>query len=550
MGGAPAAGALERGRSAFQRQAWDEAHARLAEADRERALDAEDLERLALAAHLLGRDAASADLWARAHREFLARGNPARAVRCAYRLAIPLVLRGDFARGGGWIERGRRILDEHGLDGVERGWLLLPVGARSVRMGDADAALDAFEKAAAIGARFSDRDLVTLARHGQGRALIRKGETARGLALLDEIMAAVVAGEISSPVAGDVYCSVLEACGELHDVRRALEWTEALGEWTSSQGGLPAYRGQCLVHRAEILVVRGAWREAASDAQRARDLLSRPPPQRALGAAEVQLAELHRLRGDLDKAEEAYRRARAAGASPQPGLALLRLAQGRTGAARTAIDLALDAVRDPFHRPPALLAAVEIAVAAGELDGARVAAKELASIATALGVPFLAAEAAYAEGAVRLAGGDARGAAGEARRAFEIWDEVEAPFEAARARLLLGLACRALGDDAACVEVEAARDTFQRLGAAPEVARAKELLRAPAKDGAVLSGREVEVLRLVATGRTNRAIAEELGISGKTVDRHVSNIFGKLDVSSRAAATAWAFRNGIAVPAP
>jgi ATP/maltotriose-dependent transcriptional regulator MalT len=544
------ANALERGRELFGRQRWKEAYAELSAADRRQPLDPEDLQRLATAAHLLGRDEDSAGFWVRAHHEFLARGDVPRAARCAFWLALPLILKGDTARGGGWISRGQRLLEDGRLDCVEQGYLLVPAALRAARQGNSQTAYAAFGQAAAIGERFGDRDLVTLSRHGQGRSLILSGEAARGVALLDEVMVAVTSGDVSVALAGGIYCSVIEACREIHDVRRAGEWTEALSAWCESQRDVPLYRGQCLVHRAEILQVRGAWPAALEEAERARECLSQPPPHRAVGAAFYQLAELHRLRGEFAKAEEAYREASRWGREPMPGLAQLRLLQGRIEAATTAIRRALDETRERGARSRMLGACVEILLAAGDVTAARAAADELSKIAADLDAPFLRALSCHTVGAVLLAEGDARGALVELRRAWTAWRDLDAPYDAARARVIVGLACRALGDDdSATLEMSGAQQVFGQLGAGPDLARVRELSRAAAPGAAAaLTGREVQVLRLVAAGRTNRRIAGELGISEKTVARHISNIFTKLALSSRAAATAYAYQHGLVPP--
>jgi len=539
-------GELARARESFGQRAWDEAFTGLSAVDRERGLEPEDLESLATAAWLVGRDTESADAWVRAHHAFLARGDPARAARCAFWLGYGLVDRGESARASGWIARAQRLLCD-GRDCVERGYLLLPAAIEALGGRDEARAHELFGEAAAVGERFGDASLTALARHGQGRALIRQGKIAEGMRLLDEAMVAVTAGEVSPIAAGDVYCGVLSACHEIFDLRRAQEWTAALTAWCAAQPDLVPYRGECLIRRAELMQLRGAWPEAMDEARRACERLSRPPGQPGLGAALYQRAELHRLRGEFPEAEDAYRQTGIAGRSIAPGHALLRLAQGQVDAATGAIRRALQQTRERRARSRLLGAYIEIMLAAGDVPAARCAADELAEIAGSIRSPLLDALAMHAGGAVLLAEGDASAALPLLRRAWSAWQEIEAPYEAARARLLAAQACLALGDeDSAAVELEAAAAVFRDLGAGPDLARVQRVpVRAGGHAAARLSPRELEVLRLLATGMTNRDIAARLAISEKTVARHVSNLFVKLDLSSRAAATAYAFRQGL-----
>jgi ATP/maltotriose-dependent transcriptional regulator MalT len=511
-------------------------------ADREALLEPEDLVMLAQAALLTGREAEGADVLARAHQGFLTGGQLQPAARCAFWLGFRSLLRGELAKAGGWLSRAGRLLEGQ-PDCVENGYLLLPEGYRLFHSGDAARAQSLFVEAAAAGERFGDADLATLALQGQGRALIRQGEIVRGVALLDEAMVAVTAGEVTPLSAGGVYCSVLEACGEIFDLKRAQEWTAALEKWCESQPDLIPYRGNCLVRRAELLLLHGAWDEALDWARRAVEWLSDPTAGAGVGAAFNQLGEILRLRGKFADAERAYARASQLSRNPGPGMAQLRLAQGRVGAASAAIRRTMEEIVEPGPRARVLDACVEIALAARDVAAARAAARELAEIAAGLDAPFLRALAARASGAVLLAGGDARGALTQLRESWSLWCELEAPYDASRVRVLMALACRELGDEEdACLELAEASREFERLGATAELSRAKALLSQRGSAAACpLTGREVQVLRLVASGMTNRGIAHELEISEKTVARHLSNIFTKLDLSSRTAATAYAY---------
>ena len=545
---------LEEGRDSYERCEWADAYAQLSAVDTGSPLKPEDLERLATAAYLAGHDQESADIWTRAHQARLQVDEPERAVRCAFWLGFGLILRGDVAQGSGWMARARSLVEERQLDCVEGGYLLVPAALMAMGGGDHATAHDLFVEAGSSGRRFGDADLEALGRLGCGQALLRMGRTAEGLGLFDLAMVSVTAGELSPVVAGIVYCAVIDECQQALDVRRAQEWTEALNRWCDSQPGLVAYRGQCLVHRSQVMQLHGAWREALEEARRARERLTEPPHP-AIGMAHYQLGELHRLRGELADAEEAYRRANEGGQPPQPGLALLRLAQGRTDAAIAAIERAVDEAPDHVTRARMLPAAVEIMLADGRIDDARSTADELARLAAGVGAPYLHAAAAHSGGAVRLAEGEPKAALEALREAWRKWQDLQAPYEAAQARILIAVACRTVADhDSAELECDAARRAFDELGAAPALARLEELFgaagngggRGPGRHpGLEVTSRELEVLRLVAGGRTNREIAEELVISEKTVERHLSNIFTKLGVSNRAAATAYAYDHNL-----
>lgn len=537
--------ALIQGRELLRKQAWSAAFSWLSAADHEAPLEPADLEELSKVARLIGRETEGAELLGRAHQEFLSRGQVKDAARCAFWLGFMSLLNGELAQASGWLSRVDRLLADQ-PDCVEKGYLLLPTGYRAAHGGDPATAYATFSRAAEIGNRFGDKDLVTLTLQGQGRALIRQGEIARGVTLLDEAMVAVTAGEVSPLVAGGVYCSVIEGCGEIFDLRRAQEWTSALEQWCASQPDIVPYRGHCLVRRAEILQLHGAWPDALEEARQASEWLSKPTPKPEVGAAFYCTAELHRLRGEFAEAEEAYRKA-AQWDRTQPGLAQLRLAQGKVDAANAAIRRIAEEAPGPGVRARVLDAYVEIVLAASDVPAARAAANELSEIAGSYDAPFLSALSSRATGAVLLAEHDARGALVFLRQSWTTWCDLEAPCEASRTRLLTALACRKLGDeDAAVLELTAAREVFQKLGAVPDLARTDALLlnQVPTAAGP-LTSREVEVLRLVASGLTNRGIGTQLHISEKTVARHLSNIFVKLDLTSRAAATAYAYQHDL-----
>ena len=437
-----AADSLDRGRESHGRHAWADAFAALSAADAATPLEPDDLVRLATAAYLVGRDDESTGVWERAHHEYLGRGDVEPAARCAFWLAFLLLGGGEAERGGGWVARGRRLLDDHGRDCAEQGYLLFAVGMTSIFRGDLAAAHATFLQADEIGERFREADLVTLARHGQGRALIRLGRNAEGKALLDEVMVAVTTGEVSPIVVGDVYCSVIQACEESFDLRRAQAWTAAISHWCAAQPDLVPYRGQCLLHRAEIMQLHGAWQDAIDEIQRASDRLADRPGRSAAGAAFYRRGELHRLCCEFADAEECFRQASRCGREPQPGLALLRLAQGQVDAAQAASRRVLDEAEGFVKRSRLLPAHVEIMLAAGDVEAAEAAADELTAMAGDIDAPLLHARATHAHGAVLVARGDARAALTALRRAWSAWQELEAPHEAAGTRALIALACR------------------------------------------------------------------------------------------------------------
>jgi len=539
--------ALGRGRVAYAAKSWSAAWAQLSGADGLGPLGPADLEILAEAAFLVGKEDEAVATWIRAHQAWLAVGESTRAVRPAFWVALTLELRGDQAQAGGWLGRAQRLVQETESDCVEAGYLLFFAGMGELEEGDVLAASETLRRAADIGRRFADPDLLAFARMGSGQSLVWLGRSNEGLALLDEAMVSVTASEVSSIAAGLVYCALIEACHDLFDLERAAEWTQALTDWCDAQPDLVPYRGNCQVHRAEVLLLRGRWDDACGEATQAQERLAGVP---AAADAHYQCAEVHRLRGETVEAEAAYRQASDLGRSPQPGLCLLRLAQGQVDTAVAGIRRLLEETTERVLRARMLDAAVEVLLAAGDVAAARSAADELSGHAAAFKAPFLHATAAYASGSVLLAERNPNGACETLRRAADAWRALDVPYEHARSRMLLGVACAQVGDvDGAALEWDGARRSLVALGASPTLRLLEELSGPPdtrpfAGTGP-LSPRQVEVLRLSATGRTNRAIAGALVISEKTVARHVANIFTKLGLTSRSGATAYAYQHGL-----
>lgn len=537
---------LERGREAYRRWAWTDAYARLGHADRAAPLSADDLELLARAAYMLGRDDEYVAGLEHAHDLHLDAGDPARAARCAFWIGHNMLFRGDVARATGWFARGQRSVEQAGQDCVERGYLLIPVWLGQMAGGDWETGYATAAAAAEIGERFGDADLVWLARDEQGRARLKQGRVGDGLALVDEVLVIALAGELSPIVTGIVYCNTIAFCASVYELRHARAWTEALKRWCDRQPEMVAHNGLCLVHRAEMMQLQGAWTIALEDARRAAAHFTEGVlNQLACGQAHYRQGEVHRLQGEFAAAERAYREASRCGCEPQPGLVRLRLAQGSTEAAVATIRRVVAETAQPLRRAELLAAYIEVMLAVGELEEARSACRELAQIASRHQNEVLRAMAAQARGALALVDAEGLAALPALREALAVWQELGAPYEVARVRTQIGLACRSLGDEeSASLELDAARSVFAALGAATDLRRVQSLSAPTATfDRHGLSDRELEVLRLVAAGARNKQIAAELVLSERTVERHLANIFTKLRVSSRAAATAYAYEH-------
>lgn len=545
---------LALGRAAYLRRAWEDTYSSLSAVDVVAPLATDDLERLAWAALLTGRDARFFAVAERVHQSYAAADDTTRAARWAFWIAFRAFAMGETARAGAWLSRAERLAHSSGSECSEQGWVLLPKAHRHTAAQEFQAAHDLAGLALAIGERCKDADLVAFARTMQGRSLVRMGKVEQGLALMDEGMLAAASGELSPLITGLVYCSLIAGCHQVYAFDRAREWTLALSRWCDDQPQLVPFTGTCQVHRAQLFQLGGAWSEAIVEARRAARAPRNAKDPTATAEALYQEAEVQRLRGEYDLAEAAYRSASDFGSDPQPGLALLRLAQGRVDLAAQAVRRALAASSVPLRRLRYLPAYVEIVLAEGDVDAARSGCEELARIAAELGGEVLGAMAAHAHGSLLVASGKASASLEPLRAAHAVWQRLAAPYIAARVRVLLAQACRDLGDtDGAALERDAASAIFERLGAASDLAVLKaEPLAAPGEPATRTAGvqhnlspRELEVLRLVAAGKTNKQIARDLGVSDKTIDRHVSNIFAKLEVSSRAAATAYAYENGL-----
>jgi ATP/maltotriose-dependent transcriptional regulator MalT len=535
---------LESARQAFAAYDWIEAYETFAAVSDRDVFQAGDLQAWAQSAWWLGRIEACLDAFEGAYHRFLDAEEPLHAAMSAFYLALHSSGRGDAAQGSGWMARARRLIADE-PESAPYGYVLYLDTFSALGSGDLDEAMGRAREMEELGQRLGDQDLAALGVLGRGRALVKGGQVSEGMSLLDEAMLEAVSGRLDPAWAGAIYCHLMDVCHELADVRRAAEWTDATNRWCEAIPDTNLYPGICRVHRAQVMQIQGDWDLAESEASRAcSDMLGVHVGTAAGG--QYELGEIRRLRGDLAGAEAAFKQAHELGRDPQPGLALVRLAQGRVDIAVASIRAALGATTDHLARARICVAQVEIALAAGDLDTAQAATSELEHTAETYSSPGLQAAAKEARGAVLLAQGLAQEALVHLREACRRWQEIEAPYEAAKTRILLADTYLALEDDDAAIrELDAADAVFRRLGADGDVRRVADR-RSGATLPAGLTARELEVLRLVSAGRSNREIAAELYLSERTVHRHVSNIFAKLDVSTRAAATAFAYERGLA----
>ena len=525
---------------------WTEIYEQLSKANKKNVLQPKELEELALSAYLTGRDIESFQIMEQVHQGYMSLEKTEEAARCAFWLGLMLMIAGERARSNGWMARGERLVsNEQDPDCSERGLFFIPKALGTLYSGQVDKAQNLFEKAVAIGEHFGDVDLIALGRLGRGQALIEKGYVTKGIKLLDETMILVETESVFPVVTGIIYCAVIETCRKVWDLKRAQEWTSALNRWCEAQPGIVPFRGQCLIRRAEIIQFQGEWQKALKETKVACELLTRPPGETAAGEAYYRQAELLRLLGDFKQAEASYHEAAKWSRNPQPGLALLRFAQGQNDLAATSIRNTLNETKDRKRRSELLPAFVRIMIATEQSEEAHQATEELSSIAKAFDAPYLHGMSSYCLGAVLLSKGEIHLALEHLQKALKYWNTLDLPYESAQTRELKGIAYQKLNDkDNVTVHLAAAQWIFEQLEAKPDLERVNQLLSKKRQhDTRGLTLRELQVLSRLTSGKTNKFIAGELYISERTVDRHVSNIFNKLGVFSRTEATAFAFKH-------
>lgn len=540
-----AVGALDLARSAVAEGRWRAAcdQFEAAAAADGAGLSASDLELLSTASFLRGRHDAAIQALTDAHELYLAADDTLGAARTAGWIAFEMLEASQVTVSAAWIGRGLRLvarLDEPGSVG---GFVaLVPAAFTAMFVGDVAEAKRRFDEIAAIAERAGDRELAAHAAFGQGKCLTTMGRTADGNAVLDQVVAAVAEGRVPTITTCIFYRVMLDVWHEAFDLERAHSGTATFARLCREQPELVAYSGQCHAYRAQLLLLHGDWAEASAAATLAEERL-RAGDFTAAYVANYQLGELHRLRGEVRAAEEHYLRAAQTGWDPQPGLALLALAKGDAAQAQTMIRRSVAGAGEGGRRR-LLPAQAEIEIAAGDVDAARRAADELAAAHRSAPTPMLAAVVSLVEARVRLAEGDAHGALQAGDTAHAAWSSLTAPYEAARCGVVRARILLALDESAAATAaLEKARAAFLALGA--RAALSEVASATAARPASTLTDREMEVLRLVSTGLTNRGIAERLTLSEKTVARHLANIYGKLGLSSRAAATAYAYENGL-----
>lgn len=537
---------LQAARSAYDRGAWADATELFLGADAETGLDTGDLEALAWSAAISAQDRVMLTTLERLYAHYAASEDHEQSARTAFWCGLRNMLIGEVGLGAGWLQRAAKHAEQTPPDCVQRGYLLLPQVFMHRGKGDYDTAIKVADKALVIGEKADEPDLIALAGSMKGGILFRIGRIDDGYIPIDEAMLLANSRRLSPVVSGVVYCEVIASCCRVLEMVRAREWTAILTDWCRRNPQAKAFNGVCQVHRAEVLQLEGNWNEAFAEAERAGRGLHGTTEQTAMATAAYRRGEILRLRGEFEQSNAEYRLAGEIGIDPQPGMALLRLVQGRREEAVAAIRRAMETAGDVPGKTQLLPAGIEIFIACGDLDTAEELCAEMSGIAGLFGTEILARVADQGNGSLALARGQFSDAITALTRARDYWAAFGAPYLVARLRVDIAHCCAGLGDaESAGMEFDAAGKIFQELGAGPDLARIHEFRTGTKAAGTDdLTARERQVLSLVANGGTNREIARELGLSPKTVNRHVENILGKLGVGSRAAAVAKGLKAG------
>jgi DNA-binding CsgD family transcriptional regulator len=538
-------GKLEAARASFAAHDWAAAYRDFTDTAEQAPLDTDDLCAQSRAAWWLGLMDESMALDEQAYARYVDAADNRRAAERAFFIAYGHFLKGNGEIGGGWMSRAQRLLADE-ADCPEQAYVLYFAVETGLDGGE-----EALAKARAVqdaGRRHGDPNLVAAGIVAEGRVLIKLGRAQEGLALLDEGMLEASSPALTPNWAGNVYCHLMAACYEVGDIGRAAAWTQSTSDWCDRMAPAVLFKGICRIHRAQVMQVLGDWVGAQDEAERVCADVAHIHAG-AVAEAHYQIGEIKRLRGDVAGAEQAYGEAHRLGRDPQPGLALLRLAEGRADVAAVMIGSALAGVAEPLARGRPLAAQVDTAIARGDHTTASAAAAELDEVASVYGSSGLEAVARRCRGAVLLATGQTEDALSTLRSACSRWNELDAPYDCAKVRVLLARAYRELGDvESSIRELDAALVSFERLGAVLDAKAVEAQRRSALPHG--LTEREAEVLALVAAGHTNRQIADELFVSPKTAERHVSNIFTKLGVTTRTAAARVAVEHGLASKRP
>lgn len=533
-------------REAYNNGDWADATALFLRADAEAALGIEDLESLVWAAAVSAHDKEMLATLERVYAHHVENQDHARSAQAAFWSGIRNMMIGDVSIGAGWLQRAAKHAAQTEPDCVQRGYLLLPRVFMNRAKGDYETAVEIADEAMKFGEKCDEPDLVALAGSLKGSILFLLGRIDDGYDPIDEVMLLATGAKLSPLVTAIVYCEIVTSCCRVQEMVRAREWTAILTAWCQRNPQARAFGGVCKVHRAEILQLEGNWNDAYSEAEQAGKSLAGTTEQTAMALAAYWQGEILRLRGNNRESEREYRRASEIGIDPQPGFSLLRLSQNRLDDAVSMISRSLKTAADMPEKAALLPAAIEILIAKEDLDAAQVLCAEMASIADSYATEVLLRVADQCHGALAMAQEDYSVAVSALKRARDYWTEFGAPYLVGRLRVDIARGMMAMGDDvSANMELDAAEKLFSELGAAPDLAHIGSMRAAsrPSPTGG-LTLREKDVLRRMADGETNREIAEALGLSPKTVNRHVENIFDKLEVSSRAAAVAVSLKAG------